>query len=143
MVILQLFCCFINDINANKHGERKKFELVTKWIIPVLTVVLQIITLGYGLGWNLDIRKVVSFIVGVILLVTGNYLPKFDYIKDYDVNTEKARKINRFIGYETVVMGLLFFVSIFLPPVASVICLFLLIPYVIIGFVYGIITGRK
>ena len=143
MVILQLFCCFINDINANKHGERKKFELVTKWIIPVLTVVLQIITLGYGLGWNLDIRKVVSFIVGVILLVIGNYLPKFDYIKDYDVNTEKARKINRFIGYETVVMGLLFFVSIFLPPVASVICLFLLIPYVIIGFVYGIITGRK
>ena len=143
MVILQLFCCFINDINANKHGERKKFELVTKWIIPVLTVVLQIITFGYGLGWNLDIRKVVSFIVGVILLVIGNYLPKFDYIKNYDVNAEKARKINRFIGYETVVMGLLFFVSVFLPPVGSVICLFLLIPYAVIGVVYGIATGRK
>ena len=108
-----------------------------------MTVVLQIITLGYGLGWNLDIRKVVSFVVGVIFLLIGNYLPKFDYIKNYDVNTEKARKINRFIGYETVVMGLLFFVSIFLPPISSMICLLLLIPYAMIGVVYGIITGRK
>ena len=25
MVLLQLFCCFVNDINAHKHGESKKF----------------------------------------------------------------------------------------------------------------------
>lgn len=143
MVVLQGFCCFINDINAYKHGERKKFENVTKWIVPSLTVVLQIITLGYGLGWDLDIRKVVSFLVGVIFVVMGNYLPKFDYIKNYDVNTEKARKINRFIGYETVIMGVLFFISIFLPPVSTVICLLLLIPYAIISVVYGIVIGRK
>lgn len=143
MAVLQAICCFINDINSYKHGDRKKLATVTKWIIPVLTVVLQIITLGYGLGWNLDIRKIVSFIVGVILLVIGNYLPKFDYIKNYDVNAEKARKINRFIGYETVVMGLIFFMSIFLPPISSIICLLLLIPYAIIGVVYGIITALK
>ena len=115
MVVLQGFCCFINDLNAYKYGERKKFETVTKWIIPCMTVVLQIITLGYGLGWNLDIRKAVSLIVGVIFLVIGNYLPKLDYIKNHDVETEKARKINRFIGYETVGMGILFLISIFLP----------------------------
>ena len=143
MVVLQAYCCLINDINSHKHGDRKKFVTVTKWILPVLTVVLQIITLGYGLGWNLDIRKVVSFIVGVLFLLMGNYMPKFDYIKNYDVNTEKARKINRFIGYETIVMGLLFFVSIFLPPISSIICLLLLIPYVIVSVVYGIIKGRK
>ncbi|MBO5099105.1 MAG: hypothetical protein J6C16_02935, partial [Clostridia bacterium] len=130
-------------LNAYKYGERKKFETVTKWIIPCMTVVLQIITLGYGLGWNLDIRKAVSLIVGVIFLVIGNYLPKLDYIKNHDVETEKARKINRFIGYETVGMGILFLISIFLPPISSVICLCLLIPYAVIGVVYGIATGRK
>ena len=143
MVVLQGFCCFINDLNAYKYGERKKFETVTKWIIPCMTVVLQIITLGYGLGWNLDIRKAVSLIVGVIFLVIGNYLPKLDYIKNHDVETEKARKINRFIGYETVGMGILFLISIFLPPISSIICLCLLIPYAVIGVVYGIATGRK
>lgn len=143
MVVLQAFCCFINDINAFKHGERKKFETVTKWITPFLTVVLQIATLGYGLGWALNMSNVAAFTVGVVFLVIGNYLPKFDRIKHYDVDSEKARRINRFIGYETVIMGLLFLISIFLPPVCTVICIGLLIPYAIIGAVYGIIVGRK
>lgn len=143
MVALQLVCCVISDINAHKYGDRKKFVTVMKWIIPCLTVVLQIVTLGYGLGWDLDIRKVVSLIIGVMFLVIGNYLPKFDRVKNYDLDTEKARKINRFIGYETVIMGLLFLISIFLPPVASIICLVLLIPYAIIAIIYSIKTARK
>lgn len=142
MVLLQAFCCFINDINEAKHGERKKFERATKWIIPVMTVILQVVTLGYALGWSLDIRRIAAFIVGVIFLVIGNYLPKLDYIKNYDVNTEKARMINRFIGYETVVMGILYLISIFLPPLATVVCLFLLVPYVVISVIVGIKIGR-
>ena len=143
VVLLQALCCFASDINASKYGESKKIEAVTKWIIPCMTIILQVITLGYGLGWDIDIRKAVSLLVGAIFIVTGNYLPKLDYIKNYDVNAEKARKINRFIGYETVIMGLFFCISIFLPPAASVACLILLIPYAIIAVVYGIITGRK
>lgn len=143
MVLLQAFCCFINDINAYNKGERIKFSRVTKWIIPAMSVVLQIVTLGYSLGWNIDIRKVAVLIVGLLLIVIGNYLPKFDYIKNYDLDTEKARKINRFIGFETVIMGVLFLVSIFLPPIVSFICLLLLIPYAIIAVIYGIKVGRK
>lgn len=143
MMILQWFCCFINDINAKKHGERKKFSLVTKWIIPVMCVILQIVTIGYSLGWDLDIRRVAAVIVGGVLIVIGNYLPKFDYIKNYDIDAEKARRINRFIGFETVIMGLLFLISIFLPLVATVVCLSLLVPYTIIGVLYGIKVGRK
>ena len=143
MVILQAVCCVINDINAYKHGDRVKFVTVTKWIIPLLTVALQIITFGYGLGLNFDVRKSVAVIVAIIFLVIGNYIPKFDYIKNYDISSEKARRINRFIGYETVIMSLLFFISIFLPPVATVVCIWLLIPYAVIGAVYGIAVGRK
>jgi len=143
MALLQIFCCFINDINAKKHGERKKFERATKWIIPIMAIILQIMTLGYGLGWNIDVRKVAALIVGVIFLVIGNYLPKFDYINNYNIDTEKARKINRFIGFETVVMGILIFVSIFLPPIFTIIWLFLLIPYAAIGAIYGIKVVRN
>ena len=142
MVLLQIICCVINDVNAYKHGDRVKFEKVTKWIIPVMTIILQIVTLGIGLGWNIDVRLVVSLLVGAVLITIGNYLPKFDYIKDYDLSAEKARRINRFIGFETVVMGLLFVISTFFPPVFTVVCLFLLIPYAIIGIVYGIKIGK-
>ena len=143
MALLQVISCVINDINAHKHGERKKFERVTKWIIPPMTVVMQVVTLGYGLGWNIDIRKTAAFIVGILFIVTGNYLPKLDYVKNSNVDTAKARKINRFMGYETVIMGILFLVSVFLPPVSTIICLVLLIPYAVISAVYGVVVGRK
>jgi len=143
MVLLQCFCCFVNDINSYKHGERKKFEMATKWIIPAMSIILQCMTLCYGLGWHIDIRRVVMFILGSVLIVIGNYMPKFDYIKNHDLETEKARKINRFIGYETVIMGLLAMITLFFPPIISIIWLFLLIPYVIIGVIYGIKVGKK
>lgn len=143
MVILQGFSCFVNDINAEKHGERKKFETVTKWIIPILTILLQLATFGVALGYNVDIRVVVTVIVGVMFLVIGNYMPKFDYIKNYNLDTEKAKKINRFIGIETVILGFLFLGSVFLPPIATVVCLLLLVPYAIIGAIYGISVAKK
>jgi hypothetical protein len=143
MVLVQWFNCFVNDINSYKHGAKIKLETVTKWIIPILTVVLQIITLCYSLGWNIDIRKAVSFIVGIIFVLIGNYLPKFDYVKNYNLETHKARKINRFIGYETVIMGILFFISILLPPVSTVVCLVLLVPYSLTAIFYSIKTARK
>lgn len=142
MALLQVFCCFINDINAYQHGDRKKFEMVTKWIIPVMAIVLQIALLGYSIGWAVDARRVAAVIVGGVFLVIGNYMPKFAEIKHYDVKTQKARKINRFIGFETVVMGVLFLLSLFFPPVATVICLILLIPYAVISIIYGIKVGK-
>lgn len=95
------------------------------------------------LGWNIDIRKTVALIIGVMFLILGNYLPKLDYINNYNVDTEKARKINRFIGYETVIMGVLVLITIFLPPIATVIWIFSLIPYTIVSIIYAIKIGRN
>lgn len=143
MTLLQIYCCLINDINSAKHGERKKFGTVTKAIIPVLSVCLQTATLGYGLGWNLDMRKIAALLVGLMLIVLGNYLPKFEEIRDEAADTEAIRNVHRMIGIATVVMGILFLISIFLPPVATVSSLFLLIPYAVLCIGYGIKTGRK
>ncbi len=143
MALLQIICCTINDINSYRFGERKKFTTATKWIIPVMSILIQTMTLGYGLGWEIDIRKVAMLIVGVVFLVIGNYLPKFDRIKNYDIDTEKARKINRFMGKLAVVMGLLAIVTIFLPPVSAVIWLALLMPYAIISIIYGIRVCKR
>ena len=143
MALLQVICCIINDINAKKHGERKKFEAVTKWIIPVMSIILQAVTFGYALGMPLDIRKIAAFIVSAVFLVIGNYLPKFDYIKNYDLDTEKARKINRFIGFETVIMGVLGLITICLPPIVTVIWLFMLIPFAIVSVAYGVKIGKR
>lgn len=144
MMLLQIFCCLTSDIKAAKHGERKKFEIILKSIIPIVTIILQSLTMGYALGISIDIRRIVAAIVGIMLILIGNYQPKLDYIKDYDtVSTEKARKINRFIGFATVIMGAVFTVSIFLPPIVTVVSSFLLIPYALACVIYGIKVGRN
>ncbi len=143
MMLLQTINCAITDFNSKKHGERKKFEKIIKWIIPALCIILQAVTLAYALEVKLDIRKIVCVLVGLMLIVIGNYLPKFDYIKNYDVDTEKARKVNRFIGFLTVIMGLLFAASIFFAPIASMTVIFLLIPYAIISATYAVVVVRK
>lgn len=138
MLALQIICCIINDVNAKKHGDRKKLELATKWIIPVITIILQALTMAYALGARLDIRRWAMGIVGIIFLVIGNYLPKLDYVKNFKSDKEKARRINRFIGFGEVIMGLLALISIILPPIFSVIWLFLLIPYAAISLIYAV-----
>ena len=69
MALLQIFCYALSKIDSKKYGN-KKFEGVTMWIIPVLTATLYILTLGYGLGWNIDIRIAVMLIVLFLIAVT-------------------------------------------------------------------------
>ena len=143
MALMQALCCFVTDLNSIRYGASRKLERVAKGIIPVVSILLHMATLGYALGWDIDIRRVAGLIVGVMFLAMGNYLPKLDYIKHYKLDTEKARKINRFVGFEMVIMGLLFLVSLLLPPVATVICLCLLIPCTLLSVGYAIKVVRE
>ena len=143
MAVLQAFLSIVTDLNPQKQGKTEKFENVMKWIIPVLSVVLQAVTLGYALGLSIDIRRVTILLVAVMFFVIGSVLPKLEYVKNYNIEPEKARKINGFIGRLVYIMGIIMFISIFLPPVASVLGLLLLIPCAILSVVYTIKVGRK
>ena len=93
MVFFQIICCVATDVSTQKHGESLKAEAVAKWTVPVVAVVLQSITLGIGLGRDIDVRMVAVLLVGAMLIVTGSCLPKLDYIKNYNLSAEKARRI--------------------------------------------------
>ncbi len=143
LMALQIFGCIVNDVNAYKHGEKIKFERFVKWIIPCISIVLQAAIFAFALGGNVDIRRIAMIIVGAEFIGMGNYLPKLNYIKNYNLDTEKARKINRFVGIETVIMGVLALATIFLPTIFSVAWLVLIVPYVVIGLVYGIAVAKR
>ena len=64
MAFLQGFLCIASDVNSHKY----KSPTVSKWIIPVMSLLLQAATLGYAPGQNIDMRKISVFIVGAVLL---------------------------------------------------------------------------
>ena len=143
MVILQGICCFFSDLNTKKYGEQKKFELVSKWIIPIVSTVIYVVTLGIAMEKNIDIRIVASLLVGCVLVVTGMCMPELDYVKNYKLDAEKARKINSFAGVGMTTIGSLFLISVFLPPAATVACVVALIPYGIICAIYGMKVSKE
>ena len=140
------------DVNMSLDGELlvfhdgsvdgKRIENVTRWIIPVVSVVLYLATIGYAMNWNINIRQVAVIVVAGAFIATGSCIPKMTHIKNYKIAPEKARKINKFLGNGLVIIGVLFLISAFLPQIYTFICLGLLIPYTIAGIVYGIKVGR-
>ena len=143
MAVVQCFCCVVTDLDSRKHNNSADFVKITKWIIPVITTVLQVITLAYGMGKNIDIRRVSALMLSVLFIVIGIYIPKLDYIRNMKIDEVKARKINRFAGIVMVIIGIAFLISSFLPAVATVVCVGLLILYSLIFTVYGIIVAKK
>ena len=143
MMMFQIISCIITDFNSAKHGRAVKFERVTKGIIPTMSVFLQSAIILFALGVNLDMRKVAMVIVSLMFITLGNYLPKLNYIKNYNIDTKTARKLNRVMGFGMVVLGILGFITVFMPPVSSVIWLLLLIPCIVASVIYGMKNGLK
>lgn len=143
MAAIQFLYCVITDYDAYKYNKNIKFEYAVKWIIPLISVALQIITICFNLGFDIDIRRCVMTIVGVVIIITGFYITKLDYIKKYNIKPEIAKKTNRFVGLETVFLGVCQLISCALPTEYSVVSLILFIPYIVISVVYGIYVCKK
>lgn len=143
MALLQAVLCITNDINTQENNTGINLERFVKWIVPCLTVCLQVITLGYGLGWNLDIRRSVGWLLGVLFLVIGYFMRDLQYVKNKNVDAKQARQINRFSGLGFMVMGALFIISTFLQPWSTIACLVLMILHGISISLFSIYITRK
>ena len=75
MAILQAVVCIINDIESHKHSERKQPEILTKWIIPVMSIM------------------VVSLICSLFIIPIVWFIQCIDCIKTKKDNDEILRNI--------------------------------------------------
>lgn len=143
MSLFQIFCCIVRDLTQAKQQKPSVIENIGKWIIPFISIILQSAIIAYALGFKADIRRIAAIIVGVLFIVLGKYLPQEEYIKNYNITPEKAKKINRFSGFLTTIMGVLMLFTLFMPPVATMLWLIMLIPYTIAIIVYSAAATRK
>lgn len=121
-------------------------RVISQWAVPVLSVIIIPVTLFMAMGTDIPIPMLVSSMVGVIIVLCGNYLPKCR--QNYTVgiklpwtlnSEENWRKTHRFAGFVWVAGGLLFVVNAFLAiPLISIIIIVLLavLPIVYSYFFY-------
>ncbi|HEL1629780.1 TPA: DUF1648 domain-containing protein [Streptococcus suis] len=103
---VHLFVCVLYDVKG--IGKTPVIRVV-KWLFPLLALIIQVSLLWYNLGGELDYRRLVVGLLAVYYMVIGNYLPK----EELDSKTnEIERKGRKYVGYFSIIGGLLQLVSL-------------------------------
>lgn len=151
MVALQIFCCIVSDLSDKNPEANKKAVTVYKWIIPIITVILYIVTIMIALGNNLDVRKIVMIILGITFIITGNYMPKvrgnyYINLKAFCVKNRDEKLVNKAVkisGYMLIIGGILCLISIAFKPVISIIVIGAIILFSLLIYIYVFLKSIK
>lgn len=114
LAVLNLLC----HIGSNRAGQSERqpyfLVMVCKWLPALLSVILMPITLLIALGKEIDVGGIVYLIVGVMLLLVGNYLPKCRQNRTMGIklpwtlaNEENWDKTHRMGGFLWILSGVL------------------------------------
>lgn len=148
MIFLQASCCIISDINENKKGNPPMFIKIVKWIVPLLTIVIYTLTILVGLGKGVDIGKIVCIFLGIIFIVTGNYMPKISYedskniIKPRPKNVNVFKKMMRLLGYTFVVGGITIILAVLVSNKFAFISVMLLCLITFVESIYFLLNEK-
>ena len=76
LVALFVLCSGLLEADPKKRGMDSRLKSITRWFIPILSVVVQCITISYALDSSLNIIRFIPVLIGVLFVLIGNYLPK-------------------------------------------------------------------
>lgn len=116
LVIYNLLFSFFKQITI---PFLKEFML---WLIPIFSVVIQGLILNFALGGQIQVRLTVIWLVALIFLVIGNYLPKSIGLATKNHN-EISKSVARKLGYLMVTMSLALLISLCFNPYTTIIIL--------------------
>lgn len=122
MAVLQT----IMVLAPQKSMSSKRFNRVAFAIIPVISVILYVVTIQVNLGQQLNIWRIVVFMLGLMFVALGNYMPTVpaNYGYGWNLTTYLSRRegwarVRRVYGYTMVGGGILLLLSLFFTPLAS------------------------
>ncbi len=120
MLAFQWLCVLGTSADPKKANHPEKVLHLVLWIIPVISVVLFALTYVAAFGNEVQMELVMPLLVGLVLTITGNYLPKCK--QNYTIgikipwtlhSEENWNKTHRFAGRLWVVCGLALMLTAF------------------------------
>lgn len=118
MLAAQWLCLLGTLADPKKANHSAKVLHLVLWIIPVLSVVLQTATYAAALGKEVQMEVIIPVLVGLVLAIIGNYLPKCKQnytigIKlPWTLNSEENwNRTHRFAGRLWLICGIVIMLS--------------------------------
>lgn len=148
MLGIQLLCFFATASDPKRGNIRRKFLSMVLWIIPVLSVMTSCISYAVALGAKIRVEQVIPGFFGLMLVIIGNYMPKFQQsytlgIKlPWTLNSEENwNRTHRFGGKIWALGGIgVLFCTLMGWGIASIVILAVV---VIVPTVYSYVLYRK
>lgn len=147
--VINLVYQIIFNFNKKKGTYKgEKLENAVKWLIPFISLVINVIIYTVALGKNLNVKMVIGLLIGFVFVILGNYIPKGGYsgshrfglnFKDSD---EINDKIKRPLGFTLVILGLLN-IGFAFTPFGLYVVLGSIAIYVVLYIVLLIISNKK
>lgn len=97
----------------------KEFML---WLVPISAVLIRGLILTVALGGHVQVRLTVIWLVALIFLVIGNYLPKSIGLATKN-HSESSKSVERKLGYLMVAMSLVLLISLYFNSYITIIIL--------------------
>jgi uncharacterized membrane protein len=154
MALMNAFVQLMMFITPQKNNIPKVFKRIVAWIIPLITMILFPVTIFYSLGINISISLVALLILGILILVLGNYMPKVrqNYVAGIRVpwtltNEENWNKTNRLAGWLFTIGGLVIIIEAFtmqsIPLAMFIVTISELVIVTIIPIVYSYVLYKN
>ena len=148
LLAFQWLCVVVTGMDPKKQNHPDRILHLVFWIIPVITAVLFALTYTVALGGQIRVEVLMPVLVGLLLAIVGNYLPKCKQnytigIKiPWTLNSEENwNRTHRFAGRLWVVCGLLIaltgFLGVFWVTLVGI------FPMVLIPCIYSYVLHRK
>ena len=121
MAIVQFLCITVmyKYYKNKENAQEPKMMKIFVWYVPILTISIYTLMILHALNYNIPIGKCVCFLIGIIFIVIGNYMPKMDYetgsmmIHPKPKDEKAFRKMTRIMGYSFVIGGVAFLIIMF------------------------------
>ena len=95
----------------------RKGALIIKGITPIISVLVQGGLIAYALDNNFNVTKLTALVIGIVVIILGNYLPKKEFWGKYNFNLfglEKGvneQKVIRAYALHMTFSGVAIFIS--------------------------------
>ena len=113
MLAIHWLCVLGTAADPKKANHSDKLIHLVLWIIPIISVVLFVLTYVAALGTEVRMEMVMPLLVGFVLTVVGNYLPKCKQSYTIGIkipwtlhSEENWNRTHRFAGRLWLVCGL-------------------------------------
>ena len=113
MLAMHWLCVLVTAADPKKANHSNKLIHLVLWIIPIISVVLFVLTYVVALGTEVRMEMVMPLLVGFVLTVVGNYLPKCKQSYTIGIkipwtlhSEENWNRTHRFAGRLWLVCGL-------------------------------------